>query len=78
MYQIDYADPRHPQIIELLRKSHRLMDELFPNEANSYLELESLWMTRYIFLPHSIKIVTTLRVAHLYFLMIMLKLNQCS
>ncbi len=42
MYQIDYADPRHPQIIELLKKSHRLMDELFPNEANSYLELESL------------------------------------
>ena len=42
MYQIDYADPKHPQIIELLRKSHRLMDELFPSEANSYLELESL------------------------------------
>ena len=42
MYQIDYADPKHPQIIELLRKSHRFMDELFPSEANSYLELESL------------------------------------
>ena len=42
MYQIDYADPRHPQIIELLRQSHRLMDKLFPNEANNYLELESL------------------------------------
>ena len=32
-------------------------------------------MKRYIFLPHSIKIVTTLPVAHLYFLMIMLKLK---
>ena len=42
MYQIDYADPRHPQITELLRQSHRLMDKLFPNEANNYLELESL------------------------------------
>ena len=42
MYQIDYADPRHPQITDLLRQSHMLMDQLFPNEANHYLELESL------------------------------------
>ena len=42
MHQIDYADPRHPQITRLLTQSHILMDELFPNEANSYLELESL------------------------------------
>ena len=42
MYQIDYADPRHPQITNLLRQSHMLMDELFPNEANNYLKVESL------------------------------------
>ena len=78
MYQIDYADPRHPQIIELLRKSHRLMDELFPNEANSYLELESLLDDKVHFFAAQYKIITTLPVAHLYFLMIMLKLNQCS
>ena len=42
MYQIDYADPRHPQIANLLRQSHMLMDELFPNEANNYLKVESL------------------------------------
>ena len=42
MHQIGYADPRHPQITRLLTQSHMLMDELFPNEANSYLELESL------------------------------------
>ena len=42
MHQIDYADPRHPQITRLLTQSYMLMDELFPNEANSYLEVESL------------------------------------
>ena len=40
--QIDYADPTHPQITELLRKSHNLMDELFPDETNNYLEIEAL------------------------------------
>ncbi|NCX91635.1 MAG: GNAT family N-acetyltransferase, partial [Rhodobacteraceae bacterium] len=34
--QIDYADPTHPQITELLRQSHNLMDELFPDETNNY------------------------------------------
>ena len=46
MYQIDYADPRHPQITNLLRQSHMLMDELFPNEANNYLKVESLLAER--------------------------------
>ena len=40
--QIDYADPTHPQITELLRQSHNLMDELFPDETNNYLEIEAL------------------------------------
>tara|TARA_B100001121_G_C18551876_1_gene555897 strand:- start:342 stop:803 length:462 start_codon:yes stop_codon:yes gene_type:complete len=42
IYKIDYADPKHPQITDLLRQSQMLMDELFPDEANNYLEVESL------------------------------------
>ncbi len=78
MHQIDYADPRHPQISRLLTQSHMLMDELFPNEANSYLEVESLLDTRVHFFAAKEKIMDMLVVAHLYFLRIMPKLNRCS
>ena len=42
MHRIDYADPTNPQIRELLRQSQKLMNELFPAEANHYLEETAL------------------------------------
>ena len=39
---IESSDPRDPQVVELLRQSHELMQSLFPEESNHYLSIDSL------------------------------------
>ena len=39
---IEYASPRHPDIKKLLQSSHQLMQDLYPDETNSYLSIDEL------------------------------------
>lgn len=39
---IEREDPHHPKAVALLTASHALMEELFPPEANNYLEIDQL------------------------------------
>ena len=39
---IEYASPRHPDVKKLLRASHQLMKDLYPEETNSYLSISEL------------------------------------
>ena len=42
MVTIDYADPRHPQITDLLMQSHALMQSLYSEQENHYLSIDAL------------------------------------
>lgn len=42
MIIVEKTDPHHPQATALLRKSHALMQELFPPEDNYYLKIDDL------------------------------------
>jgi len=39
---IDYADPKHPEIIALLQQSHALMLSLYSDEENHFLSVDAL------------------------------------
>ena len=39
---IAIADPQHPEITQLLRQSHALMQELFASDENHFLSIEEL------------------------------------
>ena len=39
---IEYASPRHPDIKKILQSSHQLMQDLYPDETNSYLSIDEL------------------------------------
>ena len=39
---IAIADPQHPEITQLLRQSHTLMQELFASDENHFLSIEEL------------------------------------
>ena len=41
MVTIDYADPRHPQITDLLMQSHALMQSLYSKQENHYLSIDA-------------------------------------
>ncbi|MFN2306649.1 MAG: GNAT family N-acetyltransferase [Paracoccaceae bacterium] len=42
MIVVEPSDPRRPQAAELLRRSHALMEKLFPPEDNFFLDIEGL------------------------------------
>lgn len=42
MIIVERTDPHHPQATALLRRSHALMQELFPPEDNFFLEIDDL------------------------------------
>ncbi len=42
MIIVEKTDPHHPQATALLRKSHALMESLFPPEDNFYLDIDDL------------------------------------
>ncbi|MGB2407599.1 MAG: hypothetical protein ACPH9T_01620 [Paracoccaceae bacterium] len=39
---IEYADPKHPEIISLLQQSHALMLSLYSAEENHFLSVDAL------------------------------------
>lgn len=42
MISVETGDPHHPSATALLRKSHALMESLFPAESNHYLSIDAL------------------------------------
>ena len=40
--KISRGDPRHPDATDLLKRSHALMERLFPPEDNFYLDVDAL------------------------------------
>ena len=40
--KISRGDPRHPDATDLLKRSHALMERLFPPEDNFYLDIDAL------------------------------------
>jgi len=42
MIFVERTNPREPQVADLLRSSHALMQALFPPEHNNYLSLDEL------------------------------------